>query len=98
MRIGVIPIGYYEGFDRALSNTGVVKLGSTFVPVTGRICMNSSMVSLDKTKASVGDTVIVYSNNPKDKNTIDAIANTHHLFNYELLVHLNQDVRRVLVE
>jgi len=98
MRIGVIPIGYYEGFDRALSNKGLVKIGTAFTQVTGRICMNSSMVSLQSTNAAVGDTVILYSNNPKDANSINTLAHVHHLFTYELLVHLNRDVRRVLVD
>lgn len=98
MRIGVLPVGYYEGVNRALSNAGVVKIGGKFTPIVGRVCMNHTMVSLEGTDAKVGDSVVVYSNVPSDKNAIDQIAAAHNLFNYNLLTALSPDVRRVLVD
>jgi alanine racemase len=56
------------------------------------------MISLDRIKAKPGDEVVVYSNNPADRNAIDNIAHEHNLFNYNLLTALSQDVRRVLVD
>jgi len=97
MKIGVLPLGYYEGVNRALSNAGVVKLGKRFTPIVGRVCMNHTMINLDGTTANVGDEAIVYSNNPSDKNAIDNIAHEHNLFNYSLLTSLSPDVRHVLV-
>lgn len=98
MTIGVLPFGYYEGMSRALSNTGVVKIGQEFTPVVGRVCMNHTMVSLEGIDAKAGDEVVVYSNIPKDPNAIDNIAAEHNIFNYTLLTTLSHDVRRVLVE
>lgn len=98
MTIGVLPLGYYEGVSRTLSNTGVVKIGKKFVPIVGRVCMNHTMVILDSTDAKVGDEVIVYSNDPADENAVDTIAHDHDLFNYNLLTALGHTVRRVLVE
>lgn len=98
MTIGVLPLGYYEGINRALSNAGTVKVGKHFTPIVGRVCMNHTMISLDGSKAKPGDEVIVYSNNPADRNAIDNIAHEHNLFNYSLLTALSPDVRRVLVE
>lgn len=97
MKIGVLPLGYYEGINRSLSNAGIVKIGSRFTPIVGRVCMNHTMVSLDRTKAKVGDEVVVYSNDPADTNAVDTIAHEHQLFNYLLLTALSPDVRRVLV-
>lgn len=97
MTIGVLPLGYYEGVNRQLSNAGVVKIGGQFVPIVGRVCMNHTMISLDGMSARVGDEVIVYSDQASDRNAIDAIAHEHHLFNYNLLTALSHDVRRVLV-
>lgn len=97
MRIGVLPLGYYEAIPRELSNTGVVKIGKSYAPIVGRVCMNHTMIQLDGVDAQVGDEVVVYSNNYSDKNTIDAVADTHHLFNYSLLTSISHDVRRVLV-
>ncbi len=98
MKIGVLPLGYYEGVNRALSNAGFVKVGDSFTPIVGRVCMNHTMFSLDGIDAQVGDEVIVYSNNPNDKNSIDTIARERGLFSYNLLTALSSDVRRILVE
>jgi alanine racemase len=96
MKVGVIPLGYYEGLNRALSNVGVVKVGDAFTPIVGRVCMNHTIVNLDGVPAKVGDTVVVYSDKPTDRNSIDIIATEHGLFNYNLLTALSVDVRRVL--
>jgi alanine racemase len=97
MKIGVLPLGYFEGVNRALSNKGVVQVGNTFVPIVGKVCMNHTMINLDGIGAKVGDEVIIYGNNPKDKNAIDAIAKDYDLFNYVLLTSLSHDVRRTLI-
>jgi alanine racemase len=97
MNIGILPLGYYEGVNRALSNAGSVKIGNTFTPIVGRVCMNHTMISLDNISASVGDTVTIYSNSPNDADAIDAIADTFDLFNYNLLTALSSDIRRILV-
>lgn len=98
MTIGVLPLGYYEGINRALSNTGSVQVGTAYAPIAGRVCMNHTMISLDGIDAKVGDKVVVYSNDPNDQNSIDGIAQAHGLFNYHLLTSLSRDVRRVLVD
>lgn len=97
MKIGVVPLGYCEGINRALSDAGVVKIGRKFTPIVGRVCMNHTMISLDGTAAKVGDEVVVYSDDPSDKNSLDNVAHEHHLFNYNLLTALDQDIRRILV-
>jgi alanine racemase len=92
-----LPLGYYEGLNRALSNTGVVKIGAAYAPIAGRVCMNHTMVNLDMIDAHVGDEVVVYSDDPADRNSIDRIAAEQKLFNYALLTGLSHDVRRILV-
>lgn len=100
MTVGVLPLGYFEGLwsiaRGAGKPTGVVKIGNKFTPIVGRVCMNHTIFSLDGIDAKVGDEVIVYSNDPADKNSIDQIAAEHNLFNYTLLTSLSHDVRRVL--
>lgn len=98
MRIGVLPLGYYEGVNRALSNVGSVKLGRANLPIVGRICMNHTMIDLGTSKAKVGDKVVVYSNKTHDLNSINSIAELHKLFSYNLLTSMSSDVRRALVE
>ncbi|HUB93582.1 MAG TPA: alanine racemase [Verrucomicrobiae bacterium] len=101
MTVGVLPLGYYEGawlLARGTDGpTGHVKIGQSFTPIVGRVCMNHTIISLDGIAAKVGDTVIVYSEQGSDKNAIDTIASTYGLFNYAMLTALSSDVRRVLV-
>jgi alanine racemase len=98
MKIGILPLGYYEGMNRALSNVGHVKIGTSYAPIVGRVCMNHTMVSLEGIEASVGTPVVVYSDIASDKNSIDSIAKTHNLFNYNMLTALSSSVRRKLID
>lgn len=98
MKIGVLPLGYYEGVNRALSNVGSVKINGKFTKIVGRVCMNHTMVSLDGVSAKEGDEVTIYSGNPADENAIDSLSYRHKLFNYTILTALSRDVRRVLVK
>jgi alanine racemase len=96
MKIGILPLGYYEGVNRQLSNSGTVKVDGKDAPIVGRVCMNHTMINLDGINAKSGDEVVVYSDNPNDKNAIDTLAHEYGLFNYGLLTSLSHDVRRVL--
>jgi len=98
MRIGIIPFGYYEGLPRALSNKGCALHNGEVLPIVGRICMNHTLVDLTESQADWGDEVTVISANPKDQNSIARICEDFELFNYGLLVGLNQTVRRIIVE
>lgn len=102
MKIGVLPLGYYEGvwtlIRGAGKQAGDVKIGDKFTPIVGRVCMNHTMISLDDIETAVGDTVVIYSNNPEDRNAVDNIAHEYGLFNYAILTTLNSAVRRVLVD
>ena len=98
MRIGIVPVGYYEGVNRALSNGGLAKIGERSTPIVGRVCMNHTMISLEGTDAQEGAEVLIYSNDPVDPNAINNLVVQHDLFCYSLLTALNSDVRRLLVE
>jgi alanine racemase len=98
MRIGILPAGYYEGVPRAFSNTGLVGYKTSYLAIVGRVCMNHTMINLDSTDATAGDEVIIFSSNPKNKNSVDNAAKRHELFNYNLLTALSPDVRRILIK
>ena len=57
-RMGIIPVGYYEGYDRRLSNKGITAVvnnnGSVdYAPIMGRICMNVSMIDITNSNADI---------------------------------------------
>ena len=98
MRIGVLPLGYYEGIPRSLSNTGHVIINGQPVPVIGRVCMNHTIISLENTTAQIGDKVLMLSDDPTAVNSVANIAAKHDLFTYSHLTALSPDLRRVLVD
>jgi alanine racemase len=56
--IGTLPIGYADGYRRALSNRGWVDIHSAKAPIVGRVCMDQCMIDLTDTGAAeIGDTV-----------------------------------------
>jgi len=59
-RIGVLPIGYNEGYDRRFSNKAFVIIRGQRAPIIGRVCMNLSMIDLTSVKkASADDAVLL---------------------------------------
>lgn len=98
MRVGVLPLGYYEGIPRSLSNSGNVTINGQTVPIIGRVCMNHTIISLENTIAQIGDKVIMLSDEPAAPNSVATIAQGHDLFTYSHLTALNPDLRRVLVD
>ena len=97
-RVGVLPLGYYEGLPRTLSNTGKVKRQNEYLPIIGRVCMNHTMIDITDSQAMSGDEVIIISASPQDQLSINHICQNNGLFNYGLLVGLNQNIRRTIID
>ena len=54
--IAILPIGYADGYPRALSSAGLVRLRGRLAPVAGRVCMDQLAVDItDIPEAAVGD-------------------------------------------
>ena len=66
MRIATIPIGYADGYPRALSNKGAVLIGEKRCPIVGRICMDQLMAAVDDT-VMPGDEVVLSENRGRKK-------------------------------
>lgn len=39
MKIAILPLGYYDGVDRRLSNKWKVRIGDVYCPIIGLVCM-----------------------------------------------------------
>ena len=60
-RIGIVPLGYGDGFPVAFSNKGHVLLHGRPAPIRGRVCMDQFMIDLsDHPAAVLGDEVVIY--------------------------------------
>jgi alanine racemase len=59
--IGTIPLGYADGYRRALSNRGWVDIHGDRSPIVGRVCMDQCMIDLtDADGVEIGDEVILF--------------------------------------
>ncbi|MGN6221427.1 MAG: alanine racemase [Microbacterium sp.] len=60
-RLGVVPVGYADGYPRALGGRAEVLVHGTLAPVVDRLAMNSLVVDLTEVpSAGVGDEVVLY--------------------------------------
>jgi alanine racemase len=97
MRVATVPVGYFEGIDRRLSNLGFFKIENNFCPIIGRVSMNISSIDITSApEAKLDSRVVVISHNSQDNNSVENIAKLAHTIPYEILVHIPQHLRRVV--
>ncbi len=96
--LGVLPIGYYDGVDRRLSNKGWVIVDGQPCKIVGRVSMNITTVNISNVpNPKIGDEVFVYSNSRSDKNSIENAAKICRTIPYDILVHLATSTKRIIV-
>ena len=94
-RIGVLPIGYADGFFRGLSNRMSVVTAQGPAPQRGRICMDMSMIDLtDLPDVKVGDEVEIFGRRQR----VDDLAAILNTIPYELTCAVSKRVPRVYIE
>ncbi len=96
MTIGVIPVGYFEGIPRHLSNMGFALLKGAVVPFIGRVCMNMTILDLSRRpRAKVGDEVVIIGRSQNKKITATDIADWASTINYEILSRIPAHIPRI---
>jgi len=99
MTIGIIGAGYCEGIDRRLSNKGYVMVDNIPCPILGRVCMNLTIIDLSQVPAPfIGQSCVIYSRNMTFLNSLSHAAKLCQTIPYDLLVKLNETVKREMVE
>ncbi len=97
MVIGTLPLGYFEGVDRRLSNIGMVKYQDRYCRILGRVSMNITTIDLTEVPdAKAGDEVVVLSANGSDDNSVENLAKLCNTIALDLVVHIPQHSRRVV--
>ncbi|MDR1754022.1 MAG: alanine racemase [Eubacterium sp.] len=98
MRVAVIPIGYADGYSRALSNKGAVSIKCKCAPVLGRVCMDQIIVDISEIDGvRTGDEVIVYSN-LYEYTDVENISESLGTISYEVLCNVSARVQRMQVD
>jgi len=98
MKVATIPVGYYEGVDRRLSNKGFVEIEGAMCPIVGLVSMNMTSVDVGGVQnVDEGTPVIVIGSDTEKENTISAMARMSNTIPYDILVHIPSSLRRTVI-
>ena len=97
--IATLPVGYADGYSRALSNRGEVLIGGKRAPVAGVVCMD--MVMVDVTAISgveIGEEVVILGNQGQETISAEEIAQKAGTISYEFFCGISKRVPRVYLK
>lgn len=98
-KIATIPVGYADGYPRALSNKGSVIIKGQKVPIVGRVCMDQFMVDVTSIpNIEMGDEVILIGEDKNLKITIEELGILSDHLNYELACDFGKRVPRLFIK
>lgn len=96
--LAVIPVGYADGYSRALGNRSRVLIRGSSAPVVGRVCMNIMMADVtDIDGVEIGDPVLLIGRQGGESVDVEELAALSETINYEFLARLSPDIPRVVV-
>ena len=97
--LAVLPVGYADGYNRALSNKGHVLIAGRPAPVVGRVCMDLTMVDVtDHPSVHPGDEAVLLGRQGSAAITADNLATWQNTISYEILCQIGLRAARVYRE
>lgn len=98
-KIATIPVGYADGYPRALSSKGRVLVRGQYAPIVGRICMDQFMIDVtDIDGVTDLDEVTLVGRDGDNYISVEEVADMAGSFNYEFVCGLSRRVPRVYIE
>ena len=94
--IAVLPVGYADGYPRALSNRARVLVRGRPAPVVGRVCMDIVMADVtDIPGVSEGDAATLIGADGGERVAAEELAELAGTINYEILARLSPALPRI---
>lgn len=96
-RIATIPVGYADGYPRALSSKGRVIVNGQYAPIIGRVCMDQFMIDVTDIEGDINieDEVILMGTDGDCTVSAEEIGDMSASFNYEFICNVARRVPRV---
>lgn len=94
-RIGILPIGYADGYSRHLSNIGEVLIHGKRCKVIGAICMDHTIVDVKGVEVNVGDEVVLIGGSGRGRITAEELARKAGTISYEIVSRIGPRIPRV---
>jgi alanine racemase len=99
MRVGLVPVGYADGYCRAFSNTAAMMLHGRPAPVVGRVSMDYVTIDVSHiADAGPGDEVTVLDSDPLSPASAYRLAEIAQTIPYELFTRIGPRVQRIGIE
>lgn len=96
MQLATIPIGYADGYPRALSNRGYAYVCDKVVPIVGRVCMDQIILDVTGLNVHEGDVVTLFGDDcPIGMDNVAGIVGT---INYEIMCGISRRVQRIYIK
>ncbi|MFD3221620.1 alanine racemase [Staphylococcus saprophyticus] len=92
-KIGVIPVGYADGYPRMMKGFSVNVNGKQ-CEVIGKVCMDQTIIKIPD-EIQVGDKVIIMDHHSDTPQSAEALAHQQQTINYEVLCRLSRRLPRV---
>ncbi len=97
-RVVTLPVGYGDGYPRALSGKAEVLIRGARRPIVGRVCMDQVMVSLGADGTAYnGDEVVLLGEQGGARITVEELASWAGTIPHDILAGINTRVPRVHV-
>src|ERR1700686_2246504 len=96
--IATLPVGYADGYRRALGNVSFGLLGGKRCPVAGTVCMDMFMVDATEVpSARIGDEVVLLGKQGGEQIAAEELADRCGTIAYEVFCNISARVPRVAV-
>ncbi len=96
IKLAILPIGYYEGYDRGLSNLAYVLICGKRAFVRGRVCMNITMVDVtDIPEVALEDEVVLIGQQENEWISAELVAGWANTINYEIVTRIAGHLPRI---
>jgi alanine racemase len=97
-KLAVLPVGYYDGYDRKLSNTAHVLIKGKRAPIRGRVCMNICLADItDIPGVKLEDEVVLLGKQGKEQISAEQMAQWIGTINYEVITRINPLLPRIII-
>lgn len=93
-RVVTLPVGYGDGYFRAMSNKAKVLIRGEAHPQVGHICMDQTMINIGDGTAYNGDEVVLLGSQGDKSITVEDLATWAGTIPYEILTNINTRVPR----
>lgn len=98
-KIATVTIGYADGYSRLLSNKGEVLVNGVRCRITGRVCMDQTMIDVtDVPDVKVGAVVTLIGSDGQEQITADEVASVYGTIGYEVVCDISKRIPRIFIQ